>query len=90
MAGNLDETAAEPLSSALQEGAESQNRGQYNGTGHSFQPPAEQHETPALTAAKIEAQEDFNDPPDPPAGAQTIKGSPGLPLYLMTHKGDQV
>ena len=76
MAGNLDETAAEPLSLALQEGAEAQGPSRSNGTSQSSQSPAEQHEPPTLTATKIEAQEDFNDPPDPPAGEHNVKGSP--------------
>lgn len=68
MASNLDETAAQPLSSALQEGAGPADQRSSNGTGQSSQAPAEKHETPVLTAAKIDAQEDFMEPPDPPPG----------------------
>ena len=36
--------------------------------GSHGQTPADSHHTPEITAAKIDAQDEFRDPPEPPPG----------------------
>ena len=75
MASKSSQEASGPSMSRQHDDRESQSEHTGNGAGPSRQPNAVPHETPPLTAAKIDAQEDFKDPPEPSPGAYNCSAS---------------